>query len=453
METNKLTKQQRLIIFTVAFGILLNPLNSSMIAVGLVRIQEDFTLTFIEVSWLISTFYLASAIGQPIMGKLSDLFGRKRLFFLGLILVVVASILAPFSPSYGWLIGFRLLQAIGSSTLFPAGMGMVRHILKGNQGRGLAILSVFSSTSAAFGPSIGGFLIDVGDWPLIFLINIPFVLISLTSAIFVLPKDTPKKDRKIHLDYSGITLFAMMIVSWLLFFLSFKDEPSWLLFIVSLALTVIFYQLEKKSNQPFIDVKGMVENKNMSFVFLQFALINSIFYSIFFGVPAYLQQVHGFDEKTAGLMMLSVSGFGVISAPIAGRWIDKKGSKPPLLLAAIFLLGGLLLLLTVKEQSNTVWMFIVLSILGVSTGFNNLGLQTALYDFVSEKETSAASGLFMTSRYIGTIFSSSILGIVFHETIVHENFHALILICIPIALAILGLTIRMPAKKAEKAAA
>ena len=174
----KLTFQQVLFITTIALGTLLNPLNSSMIAVALSRMQQDFHLTFTTASWLISTYYLASAVGQPVMGKLSDRFGRKRLFLLGLIMIAVASLLAPFSPGFGWLIGFRIIQALGSSVLFPAGMGMIRQSITENQAYALGILSIFSSTSAAFGPSIGGFLIHFGDWPAIFLVTFPFIILE-----------------------------------------------------------------------------------------------------------------------------------------------------------------------------------------------------------------------------------------------------------------------------------
>src|SRR5699024_12293585 len=97
---------------------LLNPLNSSMISVALTQMQHDYALTFADASWLISIFYLASAAGQPVMGKLSDMFGAKRLFIAGLVLVAIACLLAPFSVIYGMLLGCRALQAFGCSTLF-----------------------------------------------------------------------------------------------------------------------------------------------------------------------------------------------------------------------------------------------------------------------------------------------------------------------------------------------
>src|SRR5699024_2403500 len=154
------------------------PLNSSMISVALIRLQNDFNLTLADVSWTVSVFYLASAAGQPVMGKLSSMFGHKRLFLAGLITVAVASGLATFSTNFPFLLACRALQAIGSSTLFPSGMSMITSEISRKQGEALAVLSIFASTSAAFGPFIGGMLIGGWDWPAIFMINIPITLLS-----------------------------------------------------------------------------------------------------------------------------------------------------------------------------------------------------------------------------------------------------------------------------------
>src|SRR5699024_9392905 len=97
-----------------------------MISFVLIHMQHNYELTVADASLLISIFYLESAAGQPVMGKLSDMFGAKRLFIAGLVLVAIACLLAPFSVNYGMLLGCRALQAIGSSTLFPSGMSIVR---------------------------------------------------------------------------------------------------------------------------------------------------------------------------------------------------------------------------------------------------------------------------------------------------------------------------------------
>src|SRR5699024_11352316 len=107
--------------------------------------QHDYALTFADASWLISIFYLASAAGQPVMGKLSVMFGAKRLFIAGLVLVAIAWLLAPFSVNFGVLLGCRALQAIGSSRVFLSGMSIVRAQISKKQAQAIEIVSVFRS--------------------------------------------------------------------------------------------------------------------------------------------------------------------------------------------------------------------------------------------------------------------------------------------------------------------
>lgn len=433
-----------LLVAAVASGTLLNPLNTTMISVSISRLQQEFNISFTEISWLISTYYLTSAIAQPVMGKLSDIFGRKRIFMFGLSLVAISSILAPFSPGFLWLIAFRMLQAWGTSSLYPSGMGIIRTHITENQARALGTLSVFSTTSAAFGPSIGGFLIHYGDWPMIFLINYPMILISFILAIRVMPKDPKRELRKVQIDKTGVLLFSVMIFIWLFFFLSLKDGFQVWKLAAGLLATVVFYLFESKRSQPFIDVIFLRRNTRVTRVYLQFILINIIFYCIMFSIPSYLQDIKGFDSQHAGLLMLSFSCFGVFITPLAARWIDRSGPKPALLTGNSIFVTGTLLLLTVHEYSSSAWIFFVLGVLGACNGMLNLGLQTSLFTYISTKETGIATGLFMTSRFTGTILSSSVLGIAFAQGMNDTRLHGMAWACVAICFLLLVMTLSMP---------
>lgn len=441
-------KKRRLLIIAVALGFILNPLNTTMISVAFSRLQDDFGLSFADISWLISTYYLASAIGQPVLGKLSDMFGRKRMFILGLLLVTASSMLAPLSPGFHWLLAFRFVQAIGTSAVFPSGMSIIRSVVTENQARALGILSVFSSTSAAFGPSIGGFLIYYGDWPAIFLINFPVILVSLILAVKVMPADT-QQPVNMKIDSWGIVQFSLLVLVWLLFLLSVSSGGQWWLLGAGMALGYLFYRFELRQPQPFIDVHFLKSNPHVTLIYIQNILVNIVFYSITFGIPMYLQTARHFDTQETGLSMLFLSGFAVLITPLAARWLDAKGSRYPLFVGTLTVILGMLLLMTVQDGSGLTWFFVALSFLGMSTGLNNLGLQTALYSFVSMEETGIASGLLMTSRYIGTIFSSSLLGNVFGTEIASKELHSMALICAVIGGLMLILTVRLHRVKRE----
>lgn len=189
----KISKKSRAVFLTaVASGTMLNPLNSSMISLALHSIQHEFHLSFTTVSWLISSFYLASAVAQPVTGKLGDLIGRKRLFLFGLILVAVSAIGAPLAPTFMTLLVMRLFQSVGSSAIYPSGVGLIRNHIHERQASAMAVLSIFASAMTALGPTVGGFLIVWGGWPAIFIVNLPFIILSFLLGMYMFPKDQKK---------------------------------------------------------------------------------------------------------------------------------------------------------------------------------------------------------------------------------------------------------------------
>lgn len=450
-----MAKNRRYLLVTIALGVLLNPLNSSMISVAMARFQHVFAVNFTTVSWLISSYYLASAIAQPVMGKLADLLGRKRLFLLGLVLVAGSCMLAPFSPSFAWLIALRLIQSLGSAAIYPAGMGIVRNYVTTRQSQALAFLAVFSSGAAAFGPSIGGVIMHYTDWPGIFWINFPFIVASFLLGIWILPKDVRNRvgedsvafrDVVQQMDIPGITLFALGIVTGLLFLLSLVDRVRWWALPISIVAFLLFLWREGKARQPFLRFSLFRENRPLTWVLTQFMVVNVIFYSVFFGMPTYLQDVRHFDTQETGLLMLCVAGFSVITSPITGRWVAKSGSRPPLILAGIFMTGGSALYLTLHNASPIWWLVVVLSVLGLSNGFNNVGLQTALFRVSPREIISTASGLFQMARYMGTILSTVLLGLLFGAHLSTAELHLLGAILAIIGLLVILMSWRLPAE-------
>src|SRR5699024_166884 len=184
--------------------------------------------------------------------------------FVGFVLVFISCLFAPFSVNYGMLLGCRALQAIGSSTLFPSGMSIVRAQITKKQARAIAIVSVFSSTSAAFGPTIGGFLIAEWHWPSIFLVNIPIIIIGLSLAIFVLPKASGFTFELKRIDFFGIFLFTISVLGLILFLLSLKSSIRWWALALFIIGGVCFYAFEQRKKDPFIDVNSLRLNKNIN---------------------------------------------------------------------------------------------------------------------------------------------------------------------------------------------
>ncbi|MFK7696344.1 MFS transporter [Paenibacillus sp. HJGM_3] len=413
-------------MISVGLGILLNPLNSSMISVAIARLQNVYQLDFTDVSWIIFSFYIASAISQPVMGKASDLFGRRKIFLTGLVVAFVASLLAPLSPNFGSLIVFRIVQSIGTSMMVAVGMAIVRIHITEKQASALSVLSIFLSGAAAIGPFIGGVLIHWWDWQAIFFVNIPFVAASFLLAWRIIPKDNPPTSDSRNMsfrkwfewiDVSGILLFTVGLVALLVELLSVKSSGyvslrNVLVGGIGLVALAAFVRHELKAAAPFIPLRTFAQYPAMTWVNVEFMLVNVLFYSLFFGLPSYLQVVRNVSEFYTGILMLSLGLCSLVVSPLAGRWIDKTGPRPALVVSAILMTFGSVWLVTLTPASPVISVCLALAAFGISNGLNNVGMQAALFESSPKEIIGVASGLFNTSRYLGTILSSLLIGIV-----------------------------------------
>ncbi|MGH1526192.1 MFS transporter [Leifsonia sp. L25] len=177
-------------VASLSLGTLLNPLNSSMIAVALVPLQRDFQVSVTTVTWVITSFYLASAAGQPLMGRFADRFGPRRLFLFGMLVVVLACALTPFSSSLAAVCAGRVALAVGTATAFPSAIAMLRtvsaHTRVGTP-RLLGRIQIANTSGAAIGPVLGGALITFLGWQAIFWINVPLAVLAFLGVRFFAP--------------------------------------------------------------------------------------------------------------------------------------------------------------------------------------------------------------------------------------------------------------------------
>lgn len=426
-----------ILIIAIALGAILNPLNTTMITVALPSIQQDFELSSTDISWLIASYFIVSAIFLPIIGRLSDHYGRKRIFLIGLVLVLISSVLAPLSQNMMTLLLMRLIQAIGTSALYPAGIGMVRLYIRENQNRVIGTLAVFATTSAAFGPTISGLFIRYGGWPVIFYVNLPVIFLSALLTWFYIPKDEPMKGTAFKWDIGGMVLFSAFITSWMVFLLSLEGGFNVYSFILSIILTILFYTYEKKMAEPLINVVFLRKNPNISVVYTQYILSTLIFFSILLFAPTYLQEVMELESEYTGLMMLALSVSAMLTTPLATRWAERVGYRIPLLVGAVIGVGGVGLLFVTTKNSTLLWIILVLAVFGVSNGLTNISLQNLLYTFISVSQTGIASGLLMTSRFIGNILASSIYGVVFAVGLNDISKNSMTLVLLAVSLIII----------------
>jgi EmrB/QacA subfamily drug resistance transporter len=448
--------KNRWLMISVGLGILLNPLNSSMIAVAIARLQTVYQLDFTVVSWIIFSFYIASAVAQPVMGKASDLFGRKKIFLIGLVVAFAASLLAPLSPNFGWLIVFRIVQSIGTSMMVSVGMAIVRIHVTEKQASALSILSIFLSGAAAIGPFVGGVLIHWWDWPAIFLVNIPFALLSFLLGWRNIPKDKPSSSIASNMtfrkwlnlvDAPGVMLFTVGLVALLVGLLSAKSSGyvsygHVMVGLIGLLSLWAFIRHELKAESPFIPLRTFAKHPALTWINIEFILVNVLYYSLFFGLPSYLQTVRHVSEIHTGILMLSLGLCSLIVSPIAGRWIDKSGARPALMVSGILMAFGSIWIMTLNQASAVISVCLALAAFGISNGLNNVGMQAALFKSAPKEMIGVASGVFMTSRYMGTILSSLLLSILMGNRFTAGGFRLLGAILTVIALSLVFMSWR-----------
>lgn len=418
-----------------------------MIAVALVSLGATFHVSLVIATWLVSSFYLAGAAGQPLMGRLADLIGPRRILCLGLLLVGMASLLALWAPTFGWLVVLRVLQALGTSAAYPAGLALFRAQIRQATGEAtqppaaaLGTISMTSNVSAALGPTLGGVLLLMFPWQALFLINVPLVIIGLILALLLLPKDQPGhalNQRSTYpqgtlislvvraLDVPGVVLFSGTLTSLLLFLLALGGDSPWLLFLVFLFLLFLLLFWEERARTPFFNVKMLRSHRQLVNVYVQFAAVNFAFYSLFFGLPLWLEQARGESPALSGLLLLPLTGMGVLTTFAAVQIVRRAGAKPALVLGALALGMGALLLLFFQSNSPVLLLLGVIVILGMPNGLQNLGLQAVLYTAAPAADMGVAAGQFQTFRYLGSVLSTSLLGLLFGGTITSSGLHVL----------------------------
>ncbi len=254
----------RRLIAPMVLGSVLNPINSSMIAVALVPIGVAFGAPPSETVWLVSALYLATAVGQPVIGRLVDMYGPRRLYLIGTALVGIAGVTGALAPSLGVLIAARVLLGFGTSAAYPAAMQLTRSEAertgKDSPAGVLTALAVSAQTVSVIGPTLGGFLIGVGGWRAIFTVNVPLSLACLVLGSLRLPKlskDTAESRRDV--DPPGMLLFAVMLVS-LMMFLTAPKLSEWWLPVLSAVAAVAFARRELRVPEPFVDLRVLGGN-------------------------------------------------------------------------------------------------------------------------------------------------------------------------------------------------
>ncbi|RKR75765.1 MFS transporter [Frondihabitans australicus] len=462
----------RRLLSPMMLGSILNPVNSSIIAVALVPIATSFGAPASQTAWLISALYLATAIGQPLVGRLVDTFGPRRLLVAGAVLTGIAGVLGVLAPNIGVLIAARVILGFGTCAGYPASMSLIRSEANrtgiASPAGVLTALAVTTQTIAVIGPTLGGLLIGVGGWRATFAVNIPLAVASLVLALLFVPRATSLEASdgaqeqghtpSLRLDYPGILLFAATLVALLLFLMNVGLAWSPLLLVAAAAGTG-FTLRELRTADPFIDVRVFAGNAPLLVTYARGFLAATVSYCFLYGFTQWLEDGRGLEPSEAGLLLLPTFAVGILVSTLTGRRPEIRGK---LLVGACVQVVMCALMLLVHAQAAIPFLVVIALITGVPQGLNNLAVQNALYYQADPARIGASSGLLRTFMYLGAIAASSASGAFFGARATTGGLHelawfmlgaAVIFVAITVADRSLGRISRENRRKAEAAKA
>nr|WP_269329837.1 MFS transporter [Kineosporia babensis] len=387
-------------------------LNSAVIAVALIPIAEHYG-TSAAIPWLVSGLYIAAAVGSPTGGRLADLFGPRRVYQVGLLIIVIASLLGPFAPSAEWLVADRVLLGLGTSLQFPAAMAIIRREAdrRGSTVSGaIGVIALCGQTSAALSPTLGGVIVVLAGWQGIFWANLPLVASSAFWVWRAVPADPPRPRPRAALrqvDLPGAALFVAALALAMFMLLSLGQRLRWWLLPVCGLLVVLLVLRERRATTPFLDLRLLAEHPRILSTCLRGMVTFIAFYTVFYGLPQWLEVGRGLGPAEAGLLMFPVFGVGVLSTVLATRLSSRWGPHRLLLLGnSALIVTGLLLTLIAGPDTHLLLLVLANALLGIPTGFNNLGNQLVLHEGSPAQAAGSASGLYRTAQYIGAALSA-----------------------------------------------
>ena len=414
------TRAKMEILFAVMLGLFLGALDQTIVGPALPTIATKLAGNDLYV-WAITIYLLTSTITVPFWGKLSDIYGRKPIFMIGIVIFLAGSALSGLSQSMGMLILFRGVQGIGAGTLFPVALAIIGDLFTPQErGKYQGLFGAVFGIAFIVGPLVGGFLTEQVSWHWIFYVNIPIGILSLYFIWRLLPTvKNPRATR--NFDILGGAIFTVA-VSFLLVGLTNKQFGQWTDFsvggFIAIALVgiVAFIWAEFRAKEPIIPPQlfriRTYTSSMISTFFASFAFFGAIIF-----LPRWFQFVHGFSPTNSGLAALPLMVGLIFSSIVSGLVVSRTGRYKWLVVGAIVVMGiatALMTQLTADTPLPIVWLWMFIAGLGVgptfsvftiivqnAVPFHELGVATSNLTFFRQIGGTVALAI------VGTIFGSS----------------------------------------------
>ena len=399
---------------TVSLGSVLAPLNSTMLAVALPEIRDDFSLSHAEIGWLVSAYLIAMAVAQPIAGRLSDRLGRMRVLRVSLLAFLALS-LAAAAPNFALLVAFRTGQALMGAAIIPTGMAMIRDSVPVRRlGQSNGITGSLLSLSAAAGPLVGALFLELGSWRYLFLANVPIVALAFLAQSRLRYPTGGEALGSVRglLDWFGAALLvaALIFLTLLLNSVRGSDALGLILGAVGLGLTgAAFVARQRRTTQPLAGWH-LFRIRSYRAATSHILLTNLVMYTTLLSIPFFIREIQDKGVGTTGILLGAMSVLMALLAPLSGRISDSQGRRLPALAGSIFAFAAIVIIATgLEATSSTLFLAIALGLVGIGVGLGTGAAQTAAMESAPREVGGTAAGTNSMMRYLGSILGIGIL--------------------------------------------
>jgi EmrB/QacA subfamily drug resistance transporter len=389
-------------------------LDITVVNVALPAIRKDLGVTQAELEWTVAAYALTFASLLLTGGKLGDLYGRRLIFAIGLVVFTISSLACGLSGSATELIGARAVQGVGAALMMPSTLSIISATFAVKErGTAIGIWAGVSAMALAIGPLLGGIITEHISWNWIFFVNVPIGVVAVLAAIFVVPesKDTSRQQR---LDLPGLITSALALFS-IVFALIEANRYGWTstlilsLFALGAVSLAGFIFLEMHQRVPLLDL-SLFKSGTFAGANLVAILVTLAMFGIFVFFPIYMQTYLGWSPVQAGAALLPWTVMIVIFAPIAGKLSDRVGSRW-LMAGGMTTVAACCLLLSTTGLHSSFWNLLPAFLLGgLGMSFVMTPMSAAAMGAAPVAKAGVASGVLNTFRQVGVALGIAIMG-------------------------------------------
>ena len=395
------------VLATVSIGTFMSTLDSSIVNVALPTISGQLHSDLSILQWTVSAYLLTISSLLPVFGRTADMLGRRKVYSLGFLVFTLGSALCGLAPNIWFLVGTRVLQAVGAAMLMANSAAIVTAIFPFQErGRALGLTGTVVALGSLTGPALGGILIGLAGWRSIFYINLPIGIIGYLAALFILPADHPRKAED-RFDFTGAALFTAGMIS-LLLAISNGEDWGWtsssilLGLAMGLVLLIGFVINERRVHHPMIDL-SLFSNRPFVIGNLCGWMCFVAMFANTMLLPFYLQQILNYSPYQVGLLMTAFPITMAVVAPLSGYASDKFG---PLILTCSGLAISGLGLFYYSTLSTTAHFYQVIPgsiLMGLGSGLFQLSQQQQCNEFSATTKAWPGGGINSLVRNLGMI--------------------------------------------------